>query len=52
MSVPFTAVVAMDLGVANVCLRRINPFSITPVGPLPDILKVDEEVPAVKFAEA
>ncbi|KAH6971247.1 glutathione S-transferase [Ilyonectria sp. MPI-CAGE-AT-0026] len=25
----------------------INPFSITPVGPLPDILPLDEEVPAV-----
>ncbi|KAJ9148884.1 Ubiquitin-activating enzyme E1 [Pleurostoma richardsiae] len=27
---------------------QINPFSITPVGPLPDILPLDEEVPAVK----
>jgi glutathionyl-hydroquinone reductase len=30
--------------------RQINPPSITPVGPLPDILKKDEEVPAVKAA--
>ncbi|KAK3390544.1 glutathione S-transferase [Podospora didyma] len=29
---------------------QINPHSITPVGPLPDILPLDEEVPAVKFA--
>ncbi|KFY25351.1 hypothetical protein V491_01790 [Pseudogymnoascus sp. VKM F-3775] len=29
---------------------QINPFGITPVGPLPDILKVDEEVNAVKSA--
>ena len=28
--------------------KQINPFSITPVGPLPDILKQDEEVNAVK----
>jgi glutathionyl-hydroquinone reductase len=28
--------------------RQINPFSITPVGPLPDILPLDEEVEAVK----
>lgn len=27
---------------------QINPFSITPVGPLPDILPLDDEVPAVK----
>ncbi|KAH7148190.1 glutathione S-transferase [Dactylonectria macrodidyma] len=25
---------------------HINPFSISPVGPLPDIMKLDEEVPA------
>ncbi|KAI0479009.1 glutathione S-transferase [Xylariaceae sp. FL0804] len=29
---------------------QINPFSITPVGPLPDILPLDEEVPAAKAA--
>jgi putative glutathione S-transferase len=29
---------------------QINPYSITPVGPEPPILKIDEEVPAVKFA--
>lgn len=29
---------------------QINRFAITPVGPLPDILPKDEEVPAVKFA--
>jgi len=29
---------------------QINPFSITPVGPDPPILKEDEEVPAVKYA--
>lgn len=28
--------------------KQINPFSITPVGPVPDILKLDEEVAAVK----
>jgi glutathionyl-hydroquinone reductase len=28
--------------------KQINQFSITPVGPLPDILKLDEEVLAVK----
>ncbi len=27
---------------------QINPFSITPVGPLPDILPLDQEVAAVK----
>jgi len=27
---------------------QINPFGITPVGPLPDIMEKDEEVPAVK----
>ncbi|OAF56308.1 S-glutathionyl-(chloro)hydroquinone reductase [Pseudogymnoascus destructans] len=27
---------------------QINPFGITPVGPIPNILKVDEEVTAVK----
>jgi glutathionyl-hydroquinone reductase len=30
--------------------RQINPESITPVGPKPDILKKDEEVPAVMAA--
>ena len=30
--------------------RQINPPSITPFGPVPDILKKDEEVPAVKAA--
>ncbi|KAK0112814.1 S-glutathionyl-(chloro)hydroquinone reductase [Cadophora gregata] len=29
---------------------QINPFSITPLGPEPPILKVDEEVPAVAYA--
>jgi putative glutathione S-transferase len=29
---------------------QINQFSITPVGPVPDILPKDEQVPAVKFA--
>ncbi|KAF2451482.1 glutathione S-transferase Gst3 [Karstenula rhodostoma CBS 690.94] len=29
---------------------QINQFAITPVGPLPDILPKDEEVPAVKVA--
>lgn len=29
---------------------QINPFSITPAGPLPHILPLDEEVPAVKAA--
>ncbi|KAH7031067.1 glutathione S-transferase [Microdochium trichocladiopsis] len=29
---------------------QINPYSITPVGPLPDILPLDEEVPAVAAA--
>lgn len=28
--------------------KQINPFSITPVGPIPDILPVDEEVPAAR----
>jgi len=32
--------------------RQINPHSITPVGPIPNILEVDEEVPAVKAAKA
>lgn len=27
---------------------QINPFGITPLGPKPDILPLDEEVPAVK----
>lgn len=31
---------------------QINPFSITPLGPLPDVLPLDEEVPAVKAAAA
>lgn len=30
--------------------KQINPFSVTPVGPLPNILPLDEEVPAVKAA--
>ena len=30
--------------------KQINPFSITPLGPVPDILGLDEEVPAVKAA--
>ncbi|KAH9218064.1 putative glutathione S-transferase omega-like 2 [Leptodontidium sp. 2 PMI_412] len=29
---------------------QINPFSITPLGPEPPILRLDEEVPAVAFA--
>lgn len=29
---------------------QINPFSITPLGPEPPILKIGEEVPAVRFA--
>ncbi|KAH7417955.1 putative glutathione S-transferase omega-like 2 [Cadophora sp. MPI-SDFR-AT-0126] len=29
---------------------QINPFSITPLGPEPPILKIDEEVPAVAYA--
>jgi glutathionyl-hydroquinone reductase len=32
--------------------KQINPFSITPVGPVPDILKPDQEVAAVKTAAA
>jgi len=31
--------------------KQINQFSITPVGPLPDILKLDEEVPAAAAAK-
>ncbi|KAF2459148.1 glutathione S-transferase [Lineolata rhizophorae] len=31
--------------------RQINPFSITPLGPVPDILPKDEEVPAVMAAK-
>jgi len=31
--------------------KQINPFSITPVGPVPDILPLDEEVPAVRVAK-
>ncbi|MCJ1477721.1 S-glutathionyl-(chloro)hydroquinone reductase [Lambiella insularis] len=31
---------------------QINPYSITPVGPLPDILPLEEEVEAVKAAVA
>ena len=27
---------------------QINPFAITPVGPLPNILEKDDEVPSVK----
>lgn len=30
--------------------KQINPFAITPLGPVPDILPKDEEVPAVKAA--
>ena len=30
--------------------KQINQFSITPVGPEPNILKLDEEVPAAKAA--
>lgn len=30
--------------------KQINPFSITPVGPIPDILPLGEEVPALKQA--
>ena len=29
---------------------QINPFAITPVGPLPNILEKDDEVPSVKAA--
>jgi putative glutathione S-transferase len=29
---------------------QINPFSITPVGPLPDIMEKGEEVPSVRAA--
>ncbi|CAK3929085.1 glutathione s-transferase [Lecanosticta acicola] len=31
--------------------KQINPFSITPVGPVPNILPLDEEVAAVKAAQ-
>ncbi|KAI5861879.1 glutathione S-transferase [Durotheca rogersii] len=31
---------------------QINPFSITPLGPVPDILPLDDEVPAAKAAVA
>ncbi|KAF3767746.1 hypothetical protein M406DRAFT_254574 [Cryphonectria parasitica EP155] len=31
---------------------QINPYSITPRGPLPDILPLDKEVPAVEAAKA
>lgn len=31
---------------------QINPLSITPLGPLPDILPLDEEVPAAAAAAA
>lgn len=31
--------------------KQINHHSITPVGPLPDILPLDEEVPAVAAAK-
>jgi glutathionyl-hydroquinone reductase len=30
--------------------QQINPFSITPLGPEPPILPLDEEVPAVQAA--
>jgi len=30
---------------------QINPKAITPVGPIPDIMKIGEEVPAVAFAQ-
>nr|POE51856.1 glutathione s-transferase omega-like 2 [Quercus suber] len=30
--------------------QQINPFSITPVGPVPDILPIDDDVAAVKAA--
>ena len=30
--------------------KQINQFEITPVGPVPNILPLDEEVPAVKAA--
>jgi len=30
--------------------KQINPFSITPVGPVPDIMPLEEEVPAVEAA--
>lgn len=30
---------------------QINPFSITPLGPQPDILRLDEEVPAAEYAK-
>lgn len=29
---------------------QINPYGIVPVGPVPDILAIDEEVEAVKAA--
>lgn len=32
--------------------KQINQFSITPVGPEPNILPLDEEVPAAKAAMA
>jgi len=32
--------------------KQINPFSITPVGPVPDILPIDEEVNAAKATSA
>jgi len=32
--------------------RQINPYSIAPLGPLPDILPKDEEVTAVKVAKS
>ena len=31
--------------------RQINPFSITPLGPLPSILPKDKEVAAVQYAQ-
>ncbi|CAC9890009.1 unnamed protein product [Aureobasidium pullulans] len=30
--------------------KQINPFSITPVGPIPDILPLDQDVPAATAA--
>ena len=30
--------------------KQINPFSITPVGPVPDILPLDQDVPAAAAA--
>lgn len=30
--------------------KQINPYSITPVGPVPDILPLDQDVPAAAAA--